>query len=291
MTKPILALHDLSCFGRSALQVIIPTLASFGLMTCPVPTAILSTHTGGFNDYTFVNLSDHMIAQLEHWKKLNLSFSAIYPGFLGSEEQVDIVKAYSKTFKKADTFLLVDPVLGDDGQKYSSITEPLVKAMRQLVFGADLITPNMTEANLLLELPLEYVPKKENCPMYLKKLATLGAKNVIITSIPNTDTRLSLLYYEKEKNNALTLTFPKIERSYPGTGDIFCSLLLGYQKEGASLFDSTIKATRFLSFAMQQTVLAKTPIREGLLLEESLLKRKESEHLPFDFQVEKIFLP
>lgn len=284
--KPILALHDLSCFGRSALQVIIPTLASFGYLTCPVPTAVLSTHTGGFDDYTFLDLSSHMKEQLEHWKALSLSFSAIYPGFLGSSEQVEIVKDYINTFKKENTLLLVDPVLGDDGTPYSSISDALIREMRQLTNNADIITPNITEANLLLEYAPDYLPKEKDYMSYLTKLASLKAKKIIVTSIPTSEDTLTLLYHDEK--NAFKLTFPRIEGSYPGTGDIFCSLILGYLLKGQTIQTAIINATSFLAFAIKETSLLATPIREGLAIEPALLKREASENNPFHFKLEPI---
>lgn len=279
MTNRILALHDLSCFGRSALQVIIPTLSSFGKLTCPVPTAVLSTHTGGFEDFTFIDLTTHMKAQLNHWKSLDLEFLAIYPGFLGSAEQVAIVKDYISTYKKENTLLVIDPVLGDEGAPYSSITKDLIKNMQTLIKGADLITPNQTEANLLLGNSANSPILEKDYLSSLKNLAKLGSKKVIITSLetkaPNT---LNLLYYDSKTNEALKLGFPKIKRSYPGTGDAFGALILGHLLDGVEIKEAIIKTVSFLHKVIKATNEMKSPIREGLYLEPFLAERKRFEN-------------
>lgn len=290
MTNRVLALHDLSCFGRSALQVVIPALASFGKLTCPVPTAVLSTHTGGFEDYTFIDLTDHMKAQLAHWESLNLDFLAIYPGFLGSSEQVDIVKDYIKAYKKKDTLLVIDPVLGDEGAPYSSITADLICQMKRLIEGADLITPNQTEVNLLLGKKGDSPILEKDYLKTLKALAALGSKKLIITSLETTDPlNLNLLYYDTATKEALKLTFPKIEGSYPGTGDAFASLILGHLLEKTSLKEAIIKTVSFLHEVIKATREMKSPIREGLYLEPFLAERKRFETPLESLKFERLF--
>lgn len=285
----VLALHDLSCFGRSALQVIIPSLASFGLLTCPVPTAVLSTHTGGFDDFTFYDLTQHMKAQLHHWQTLDLSFQAIYPGFLGSSEQVSLVKDYIKTYKKEDTLLLVDPVLGDEGRKYTSITDTLVEEMRELISGSDYITPNLTEANLLLNQPAHKIPEEKDYFTYLTSLSRLGAKNVIITSIDHGEKNtMLLLYYESQNDIAYKLRLPKIPATYPGTGDIFCSLLIGHLLNQEEITTALLKITSFLYRTIAHTYEKKTPHREGLLVEPFLAERRQYEVILPNLKFQKL---
>ena len=276
----VLALHDLSCFGRSALQVIIPSLTSFGLLTCPVPTAVLSTHTGGFEDFTFYDLSQHMKAQLHHWQTLDLSFQAIYPGFLGSSEQVSIVKDYIKAYKKEETLLLVDPVLGDEGRKYTSITDTLVEEMRELISGSDYITPNLTEANLLLNKPAHKIPEEKDYANYLTSLSQLGAKNVLITSIDHSKkNKMTLLYYDGQNDLAYKLLLPKVPATYPGTGDIFCSLLIGHLLNQEAIQTALLTTTSFLYRTIAHTYEKNTPHREGLLVEPFLAKRSHYEQV------------
>ena len=142
----ICAIHDLSCFGRCALTVIMPNLSAMGNQVIPLPTALLSTHTGGFTDMHFIDLDDSMNKISEHFKSLSLSFDSIYSGFLGSEEQIDTVLNFIDNFAKKDTLVLVDPVMGDDGELYSTYTHELMLGMRRLCKKADVITPNLRES-------------------------------------------------------------------------------------------------------------------------------------------------
>ena len=126
----IIAIHDLSCFGRASLTVVIPIISAMGIQVCPVPTALLSTHTGGFETFTFMDLTRPMEEILIHWKELKLEFSAIYSGFLGSEKQVEIVEKYIAEFKKKGTLVIVDPVMADEGELYSTMTPKMIEKMK-----------------------------------------------------------------------------------------------------------------------------------------------------------------
>ena len=148
--KKIAAIHDLSGFGRSSLTMIIPILSHMQLQVCPLPTAILSTTTE-FPDFHFHDLTNEMIKIAEHWGELNLKFEAIYSGFLGSDRQIDIVRDFIDKFRQKDQLIVVDPVLGDNGKLYPSITSKMVAGMRSLISKADIITPNISEALFLLD--------------------------------------------------------------------------------------------------------------------------------------------
>ena len=139
----IAAFHDLSGFGRASLTVAIPILSYMGFQVCPVPTAILSTHSE-IEDYYMVDLTEHLDAYINHWKKLKIDFQAIYSGFLGSPKQIEIVKRFITDFKQEDQLVVTDPVLGDNGRLYSSIDRGMVDSMRQLISCCDIMTPNLT---------------------------------------------------------------------------------------------------------------------------------------------------
>ena len=140
----VAAIHDMSGFGRCALTVIIPVLSTLGIQVCPMPTAIMSTHTGGFSDISFTDLTDSMDAYMDHWKKIDLKFDGIYSGFLGSADQIEIVSRFIDTFDNGDTLVVIDPVMGDDGVLYQTYNNEMQNKMRQLVSKAHVITPNMT---------------------------------------------------------------------------------------------------------------------------------------------------
>ena len=148
--KRVAAIHDLSGFGRASLTAIIPILSSMGVQVCPLPTAILSNHTGGFDTFSFVDFTDHMQDYIDHWKELNIDFDCIYSGFLGSERQIEIVSGFIDDFGTEDNMVVIDPVLGDNGNLYSTMDQGLVEGMKRLVTKADIITPNFTEVSLLL---------------------------------------------------------------------------------------------------------------------------------------------
>ena len=149
-TPRVAAIHDLSGFGRCSLTVAIPILSAMGLQCCPVPTAFLSTHTGGFQGFTFLDMTDELPKITEHWKSLNLHFASVYSGFLGSERQIDLVSQFIHTFRAPGTIVVVDPVMGDDGRAYQTCTPALCAGMARLADAADVITPNLTEAAFLL---------------------------------------------------------------------------------------------------------------------------------------------
>ena len=184
------ALHDLSCVGRCALTVILPTLAAMGIQPIPLPTALLSTHTGGFTDLFFADLTDEMEKIAAHWKTLSLDFDAIYTGFLGSAPQIDTVSRFIGEFGEG-ALILVDPVMGDDGLLYSTYTPEMVNRVRELCAHADLITPNLTEACLLCGLPyrdtaeLSAPEVRDFADELLDRLSHLDAPAVLLTGLPH----------------------------------------------------------------------------------------------------------
>lgn len=182
--KRVAAIHDLSGFGRASLTAIIPTLSSMGVQVCPLPTAILSNHTGGFDHYSFVDLTDTMEEYIDHWKRLNLTFDCIYSGFLGSVRQIEIVAGFLDHFGGEDTLAVVDPVMGDNGRLYSSMKPEITEEMKKLVGKADIITPNFTEAAFLLGEPYREEITDEEVKAWLLRLSEMGPRTVIITSVP-----------------------------------------------------------------------------------------------------------
>ena len=143
-------IHDLSGFGRCSLTEVIPILSVMGVQCCPLPTAFLSTHTGGFTGFTFLDMTEELPKAAAHWKSLDLKFQAIYSGFLGSERQIGIVADFIRQFRGPDTLVVVDPVMGDDGKPYQTYTPAMCAGMERLAELADVITPNLTEAAFLL---------------------------------------------------------------------------------------------------------------------------------------------
>lgn len=268
----VAAIHDISGFGRCALTVIMPVLSTMGMQVCPVPTAVLSTHTGGFSDFSFHDLTDTMTGYIDHWKRLDLKFDCIYSGFLGSEHQIDIVKDFIRDFKtKENQLLVVDPVMADDGELYETYTPAMKKKMAFLVQKADIITPNLTEAYFLLEEDYVENPMNENAmKAMLKRLSDMGPKIVVITGIPGQDGRHYNIGYDKAADICWKVGYESIPVNYPGTGDIFTSVLIGGLLKGDNLPMAIDRATQFVSLAVRITYGYRTPERDGVILEKVL---------------------
>ncbi len=276
--KRILAIHDLSYFGRCALTVIIPTLSSMAHQVIPLPTALLSTHTGGFEKMVMTDLSEKMLESFEHMRESGASFDAVYSGFLASEGQIDTVSEIIKRCK--DALILVDPVMGDDGKLYKTYTQVLASRMSELCSLADVITPNLTEAAFLLGeeykgcADLTYAKARALAKTTLSRLqAKYGCKHIALTGI------------EFEKNGKLYIAVATLEgesfdflpnpfegTGYPGTGDIFASVLIGDMLNGKSFKDASSHAAEFIKILVLDTYSEKTPVRNGVLLEKNLYR-------------------
>lgn len=269
----VAAIHDLSCFGRCALTVIIPTLSALGIQSVPLPTALLSTHTGGFENMFFSDLSREMDEISQHFSELDMKFDSIYSGFLGSEAQIARVAKFIDDFAKKDAPILVDPVMGDDGTLYSTYTKELGEGMKQLVKKADIITPNYTEACFLTGTP--YRPTSEmdegeiekTALELIRKLLEFGEKKIAVTGF---ETKENIITYGYVDGVCFTDKAPRKAASYPGTGDIFASALLGYFLGGESFEDATHKACAFTAKVIEYTMNFDTPHREGVMLEPCL---------------------
>ena len=178
----VAAIHDLSGFGRCSLSVILPTLSTMGVQVCSIPTAILSSHTGGLGDVEFRDQTSFIPASLEHYKRLGLEFECVYTGFLGSEEQIDHCLEYFSAYPQA--LAVVDPVMGDHGKAYRTYTEPMRNRLSELVQVADVITPNLTEACMLLKIPyISDVLTRVQARSLLAKLSELGPNDVVSTGV------------------------------------------------------------------------------------------------------------
>lgn len=267
--KRIAAIHDLSGFGRCSLAVILPVMSAMGIQVCPVPTAVLSSHTGGLGDVVFRDLSDYIEPALEHYEKLGINFSCVYSGFLGSTVQVDHCKKFIASCP--DAFIVVDPVMGDNGKPYKTCGDELRFRMSELVSEADMITPNMTEACMLLkcayrEMPLTHSEAKE----MLVKLSSIGPEFVIITSVNMADGKTANIGYDKQRNAFWRVNYNNLPVNYPGTGDIFASVATGALLRGDSLPIAIECATKFLEYVINTTYSYGTDPRYGVMLEKCL---------------------
>ncbi len=269
--KRVAAIHDISGFGKCSLTVALPIISAAGIEVSAIPTAVLSTHTGGIEGFTYRDLTEDMAPFAKHWKSLNLHFNAIYSGFLGSFEQIDIVSNIFDMLKTDDTLIMVDPCMADNGKLYSIYNESMVSGMVKLCRKADIIVPNLTEAAFMLNKPFIEGPyTKKYIEDTLKELATLGCKKVVITGVYFDDKTLGAASYDCVKNE-ITYSFNKIVKgSFHGTGDVFASALLSGILNGFSLTESTQIAVDFTYNSIHSTELAQTDRRFGVNFEENL---------------------
>lgn len=270
--KRIAAIHDLSGFGRASLTSIMPILSTMGFQVCPMPTAILSTHTGEFEDYSFLDLTDSMVDFMNHWKKLNLDFDCIYSGFLGSAKQIEIVSEFIDTFGTKNNLKVIDPVMGDNGILYSTMGGRMVENMKKLIKKADIITPNLTEASYLLGKNIDDNINEGTIKDWLRELSDSGPKIVIITSVPdiNHNQCTNVMAYNKEDDVFWKVGCKYIPAFYPGTGDIFTSVLIGSLLQGDSLPIALDRSVQFITTCIKASYGFKYPNREGVLLERVL---------------------
>lgn len=276
--KKVAAIHDLSGVGRCSLSVILPTMSVMGVQVCPVPTAVLSTHTGGLGNFVFHDLTDYVSEALRHYLELNLEFDCIYSGFLGSEAQiahcVDFIRRYP------NALAVVDPVMGDKGKPYKTYTARMCRRMSELACMADLITPNLTEAYMLLGEPYPAAPLTvSEAKKTLVKLAGLGPKLVIITGAEMADGKVANLAYDREKSAFWRIDCDYVPVSYPGTGDIFASVVVGALLNQDSLPMAVERASRFLELAIKTTYGYGTDPRMGVMLENCLFWLTEEQTL------------
>ena len=208
----VAAIHGLAGFGRSSLAVVIPTLSSMGAQVCPVPTAVLSTHTGGLGDVEYRDLTDYIRPCLEHYQRLELGFEAVYSGFLSSPAQADDVEAFIAAYP--DALAVVDPVMGDHGRPYRTCTPELMARMRALVRSADVITPNPTEASVLLGEPYRFEPQtRQTLKSMLARLSELSPQYVVITGVETMQGGYVNVGYDRARNAYWRVPYDYVEQA------------------------------------------------------------------------------
>lgn len=267
--KKVAAIHDLSGVGRCSLTVIIPILSVMGIQVCPVPTAILSSHTGGFGEVVLRDLTDYILPALDHYKKLGMDFDCIYSGFLASNGQIDHCLDFFRSYSNA--LKVVDPVMGDHGKPYKTCTPELCKGMNALVRIADIITPNITEAAMLLDeaYPLKPLTSQE-VKSRLVRLSEQGPRIVVITGVILADGTKCNVGYDRGHNSFWKVKCDYVPVSYPGSGDVFTGVLVGGLLSGDSLPISINRATSFTELAIKTTYSYSSEARNGIMIESCL---------------------
>ncbi|MCL2041156.1 MAG: pyridoxamine kinase [Bacteroidales bacterium] len=269
--KRIAAIHDISGFGKCSLTVALPILSAAGVETSVVPTAVLSTHTGGLPGFTYRDLTEDIRPFTQHWKSLNLTFDAIYTGFLGSFEQLELVKEVFDMFRSKETLIMVDPVMADNGKLYSIFSPEFAVGMRSLCEKADIIVPNITEAALLTgESYCEGPYNQDYIESLMKKLSAIGTKQIVLTGIYFDEDELGAATYERDSGKIEYAFAKRVPGFFHGTGDVFGSALLGALLNGFDLRQAAQIAVNFTANSIQRTFEAKTDVRFGVNFEQSI---------------------
>ncbi len=252
--KRAVAINDISCIGKCSLTVALPIISALGIECAVLPTAVLSAHTA-FDGFTFCDLTSQIKPVSEHWSKRGEEFDTIYSGYLGSLTQIELVADFIKTFKGDDTKVIIDPVLGDHGRLYANFTEDFPKEMRKLCKMADVITPNLTEASLLLS--REYVGEgytEDYIKELLWELASLGPKKIVLTGVSFDEKRLGVACYDCEKGEYTYYPGERIESMFHGTGDVWASTFAGAYTKGYEFTKAAQLATDFTVKCIKATL-------------------------------------
>ena len=265
--KKVAAINDLSGIGRCSLTVSIPILSALKVQCCPFPTAILSSQTG-YPEFTFLDLTNEMDKYSKVWKNLKVEFDCIYSGFLGSENQIDIVSNFIENNK--NSFVVVDPVMGDNGIMYPIFSNEMRNKIRNLVKLSNLTTPNLTEACFLTN--RDYTKKnytRSELIQIAKEICMLGPNKVVITGIIE-DNNIVNLGYDKELDEFFFIGIDYNNRSYSGTGDIFTSIVCGMLTNNHDFSFSINTATKFIHKTVEYTSKFNTDRNDGVMFEQFL---------------------
>ena len=269
--KKVAAVHDLSGCGRVSLTVVIPILSVMGIEVCPLPTAVLSSHTQ-YPGFVFYDLTEQMSFFVNHWKQLGLQFDAIYSGYLGSPKQCSIVVNLIDEFAADGQLVVVDPVLGDNGKLYASLDSEMIAQMRVLIRKAVVITPNLTELFMLLDKPYKNIVSSDELKEYLALLSEFGPDVVIVTGVPEDKSAktTSVVAYDKRSKHFWKVSCLYFPAHYPGTGDTFTSVITGSLMQGDSLPIALDRAVQFILMGIRATFGYDYDNRNGILLERIL---------------------
>lgn len=251
--KRILTIQDISCLGKCSTTVALPLISAMGVETVILPTAVLSTHTM-FKGFTVKDLTDQLVPITEHWKKENVHFDAIYTGYLGSAEEIDIVKGIFRDFGGEDTLIFVDPVMADNGRLYPAFDEAYAKLNASLCSMADIIVPNITEACFMTDSEYKESYDEDYIKDLLSKLSALGAKKSFITGVSLSEGKTGVYGYDRESGEYTVYQNERVDASYHGTGDIFSSVSVGGIVRGLSLYDAFKVAADYTADTIRETL-------------------------------------
>lgn len=269
--KRIAAIHDISGFGKCSLTVALPIISAAKIETSVIPTAVLSTHTGGFEGYTFRDLTEDILPIAQHWKRENLKFDGIYTGYLGSKEQTEIVREVISLLKDEKTLVIVDPVMADHGKLYAGFTPDFPEAMLNLCKNAHVIVPNITEAVFMLGENYVAPPyTKDYIDGILKRLSEKTSAHIVLTGVCFSENEIGAAVY---KNGEIYYYLTHRENAvFHGTGDVFASALTAALVSGKDIFASAKIAVDFTLLCINKTLEENGDRRYGVNFESCLFE-------------------
>ena len=267
--KTAAAIHDISGLGKCSLTAALPVLSAAGVSVGVLPTAVLSTQTGGLNNYTYRDLTDDIPGIMNHWDSIGVEFDAVYSGFLGSEMQVGLVSEFVRKFSKPDAVFLCDPAMADNGKLYDTFDADFIEQMKKLCMKADIIVPNFTEAAMLLDEEYILPPYSDRyvTDLVVKLAGRFNSRYIVLTGVQFDEDKIGAVAYDSEKCEISYSFRDKVEGMFHSTGDLFASSLLGAFLNGHDIFSSVEIALSFTVSAINKTVELRGDSRFGLSFE------------------------
>ena len=248
----ILTIQDISCVGQCSLTVALPILSAFGIETCILPSAILSTHTAGFKGFTCKDFTEEFEKIISHWEKERIDFSTFYTGYLVNEKQIDLIKKIFMKFSQKNSVKIINAVMGDHGKLYPGFNTKFVEAIKSLCLEADIIILNLTEACFLTNFEYKQIYTENYILELVKKLDKLGSEIIVITGISYTKDTTGVLVLEK--GNLKYYKHRRLEKSYHGTGDIYSSIFVGLYMNGIKAYEAACISADFIVDCIEYTM-------------------------------------
>ena len=283
MTKQIprlAVINSFAGFGKISITAALPIISVMQVQACPLPTAVLSSHLA-YSPCHKADFTEHMQDYLQAWNNIGVTFDGLYLGYMSNPAQLDIIRDLldkhagqdtpaESHILKPDAKIIIDPVMGDHGKAYSTVTPEQIEKMKMLVKKAHLITPNLTESCMLTDVSYHSdswsaAELSEIC----RKLDPEYRMQIVITGIHAGNGFCNYLW---DKGNTTSLSFPSAGTSRPGTGDMFASILSANALKGKPFADSVRQASEFIAACIRDSETAGTPVKEGVLFEQNLSK-------------------
>lgn len=251
--KRILTIQDISCLGKCSVTIALPLISAMGVETVILPTAVLSTHTM-FQNFTVTDLTDALMPIVEHWKKEQVHFDAIYTGYLGSAEEIEIVKTIFRELKSDDTMIFIDPVMADHGKLYPAFDEAYAKLNATLCGEADIIVPNITEACFMTGMEYQETYDEAYILEMLEKLSALGARHSVLTGVSLSGGKTGVYGYDAKEKTHFVYQNDQVDAMYHGTGDVFSSVSVGALMRGLPIKDAFAIAADYTAHTIRETL-------------------------------------